>query len=148
MNRLQITGNITRDIEIRYTNAGLAIASFGIAWNENVKNDNGGYDSKAHFFNVTAFGKKAEVINQHFSKGKRILIDGQLSFNSWTGNDGQKRQEVSIKLNDFDFMGAKEGNGQGGGYQQNNGGGYNPPNEPAPSNDVPEIDINEDEIPF
>lgn len=146
MNRLQVLGNITRDIEIRYTNSGLAIASFGIAVNERVKTESGGYDDKAHFFNVTAFGKKAETLNQHFRKGKRILIDGALSYSAWTANDGTKRSEVSIKLNDFDFIDRKDDNGQGGNYQSNNGGGYNTPQEPE--NNVPEIDINEDEIPF
>lgn len=148
MNRLQITGNITRDIEIRYTNGGLAIASFGIAWNENVKQEDGSYDKKAHYFNVTAFGRKAEVINQHFRKGSPILIDGQLSFSSWTGNDGQKRNEVSIKLNDFDFMGGRDSGNASGGYHDNGGASQAQQSSYQGKHDVPEIDINEDEIPF
>jgi len=146
MNNINILGTITRDIETRQTNGGLTIASFGIAWNKKVKQTDGSYTDKAHFFEVTAFGKKGEIINNHFGKGDRILINGELAYDSWTGTDGAKKSKTYIALNDFDFYGSNKNGGQGGGNRSS----YSAPHqeEESPSSDVPEIDINEDEIPF
>lgn len=104
MNNVQIMATITRDIELRYTNNNTAIASFGIAYNEKWS-ENGEKKEKAHFFDVTAFGKTAENINTYFRKGQRILISGSLSFEQWEDKqNGQKRSKVSIKLKEFDFI--------------------------------------------
>jgi len=104
MNNVQILGTITREPEIKYTQSGTAILSFGIAYNEKYKKQDGSYENKAHFFDVTAFGKRGETINQYFNKGARILIGGSLDFQSWNDAQGQKRSKISIKLNDFDFI--------------------------------------------
>jgi len=118
MNKVQILGTITRDIELRYTQSGTAIASLGIAYNEKRKQSDGSYKDYPHFFDVTAFSKKAETINQYFKKGSRILIDGSLSYESWTDQNGAKRSNVSIKLNDFDFIDKRENTTQQNSYQQ------------------------------
>ena len=108
MNNVQILGTITREPELKYTQSGTAILSFGIAYNEKYKKQDGSFEDKAHFFDVTAFGKRGETINQYFSKGARILIGGSLDFQSWNDQQGQKRSKVSIKLNDFDFIDKKD----------------------------------------
>lgn len=178
MNNITIIGTITRDIEIKYLPSGTAVAKFGIAWNEKVKNHSGGYDDKAHFFDVVAWGKTAENINRFFHKGKQIGITGSLSFESWLDHQQQKRSRVIIKMKEFDFIGSKESNnsqtnnysnnGASGGYDNNsyqqNQTKYNPPvhqsgtggesyqqgmnQQPAMDNDIPIIDIDNDEIPF
>ena len=106
MNKVQILGTITRDIELRYTQGGSAIANFGIAYNDKWKDQNGETKEKAHFFDVSVFGKQAETINQYFNKGSRILIDGSLDFQSWE-KDGQKHSKVGIKMNGFSFIDRK-----------------------------------------
>ena len=118
MNKVQILGTITRDVELRYTQSGSAIANFGIAYNDKWKDQSGQVKEKAHFFDVSAFGKKGEALNQYFSKGQRILIDGSLDFQQWE-KDGQKHSKVSIKLDNFDFIERKDGASgqQQGGYQ-------------------------------
>ena len=120
MNNIQILGTITREPELRYTQSGTAILSFGIAYNEKYKKQDGSYEDKAHFFDVTAFGKRGETINQYFNKGSRILIGGSLDFQSWNDKQGQKRSKVSIKLNDFDFIDKKDNqsNNSQANYQQ------------------------------
>lgn len=109
MNNVQILGTITRDIELRYTQTGSAIANFGIAYNDKWKDAQGQMQEKAHFFDVSVFGKQAETINQYFTKGSRILIDGSLDFQSWE-KDGNKHSKVSIKMNSFSFIDRKSNN--------------------------------------
>jgi len=108
MNKIQILGTITKDIELKYTQTGAAIASFSIAYNERYMDKNGQQVDKAMFFDVTAFNKKAEVLNQYFHKGSRILIDGSLDYQTWTAQDGTNRSKVGIKLNNFDFIDRKQ----------------------------------------
>ena len=163
MNAVQILGTMTRDTEIRYSQSGTAIASFGIAYNEKRKDAIGQYQDVTHFFDVTAFGRSAENINQYFRKGSRILINGSLDFQSWTSQDGAKKSKVGIKLNQFDFIDRKDSNNQSQPHQEspqtpapNQGhsqapqNGYSQPtqNQQGTTPSTPEIDINEDEIPF
>ena len=133
MNNVQILGTITREPELKYTQSGTAILSFGIAYNEKYKKQDGSFEDKAHFFDVTAFGKRGETINQYFSKGARILIGGSLDFQSWNDQQGQKRSKVSIKLNDFDFIDKKTDNQQSNNSQAN----YQQPQQQAPQYQSP-----------
>jgi len=161
MNNVQILGTITRDLELKYTASGTAILSFGIAYNEKYKKQDGSYEDKAHFFDVTAFGKRGETINKYFTKGARILISGSLDFQSWNDNNGQKRSKVSIKLNDFDFIDKNQSNNGQANYNQPQQPQYQAPQQPQPrqqpqveyqnaqGQQVPHaIDTNEGEIPF
>jgi len=84
---------MTRDMEIRYTNAGKAIASFGVCYNESYQKD-GQWIKKPCFFDCSAFGKTAE---SNFKKGELVHIEGALSFDSWE-RDGQKRTKVNLKV--------------------------------------------------
>lgn len=163
MNKVQVLGTMTRNCEIRYTQGGTAVASFGVAWNDRRKDQNGQIVEKAHFFDVTAWGKTAENINTYFRKGSRILIDGRLDFSSWTTQQGEKRSKVGIVVEKFDFIDRKS-DGQGQPSAQSNG--YPPQGQPAASYppqgsqgqpaaapaqaapEIPEIDISEEEIPF
>ena len=142
MNKVQILGNMVRDCELKYSQSGVAIGSFGIAYNEKRKDAGGNYIDVPMFFDVTAFGKTAENIQKFFSKGSRILLDGSLDFQSWE-KDGQKRSKVGIKVNGFDFIDKKEQSAQGGYSQPSQA----PSNTPAP-NPVPVIDLDEENIPF
>jgi len=119
LNNVQILGTITRDIELKYTQSSTAIASFGIAYNDRWKDQQGQQQDKAHFFDVTAFGKTAENLNQYFRKGSRILISGSLNFESWQDQQGNNRSKVTIKLERFDFIDKKDDN-QGQQQNQNN----------------------------
>jgi single-strand DNA-binding protein len=155
MNNVQILGTITREIELKYTQSGVAIGSFGIAYNEKRKQQDGSYGDVAHFFDITAFGKTAENINSYFQKGSRILLNGSLDFQSWTDNEGKKRSKVGIKVDSFDFI-DKRDNSQPQTQQrpqptyeyQNAQGRPTPPPQRQMPQQPPEIDIDEDIIPF
>ena len=133
MNSVQILGTITRDIELKYTQSGTAIASFGIAFNEKRKQQDGSYGDVAHFFDVTAFAKSAENINAYFRKGSRILIQGSLDYQSWSDQSGNKRSKVGIKLERSDFIDKRDNsqsnNTQSNQQQQQQGGYQQPPQQ-------------------
>jgi len=107
MNYVSVLGTISSDIKVRQLPSGSLICKFSIAHNERYKNQKNELIEKANFFDVTAFGKQAEVINQYFRKGSRILVQGSLSHDTWTAQDGTKRSKVSIKLDKFDFIDRK-----------------------------------------
>ena len=154
MNNIQLLATITRDIELKYTQSGAAIASFGVAYNEKRKQPDGSYQDVAHFFDVTAFGKRGETVNQWFRKGSKILISGSLDYQSWTTQDGQKRSKIGIKLNDFDFIDKNENTQQAPQQRQapvveyqNAQGQQTPPPQRQPQQ-PPVIDMSENEVLF
>lgn len=134
MNSVNLLGNITRDIELKYTPSNMAIASFGLALNKRVKNQQGGYDDKPIFVDVTAFGKTAETVNNYFSKGKKIAIEGELNFESWQDQSGQKRSKLSVIANRIHFVDKREtqGNNSQNYQHQQNGGNQQQPNYNTP----------------
>ena len=141
MNTVVILGTITKEIEVKFTQSGAAIANFSIAYNERYKDKQGQQVDKAMFFDVTAFGKQGETISQYFQKGSRILIEGSLDYQSWKAQDGTNRSKVGIKLNGFTFVDRKSDAPQA--QPQNNTTAYQ-----APQPQVPEIDMDSDSIPF
>ena len=100
MNTIIIMGNLTRDPELSYTPSQVAVASFGIANNRKYKDK-----ETTVFVDCVAFGKTAENICKFFQKGKPILITGLLNYESWTAQDGTKRNKHSIMVINFDFVG-------------------------------------------
>ncbi len=100
VNNITVLGNITRDLELRFTPSGTAVANFGLAVNRNVQNKNSGeWETQVDFFNVTAWYKLAENCAESLSKGDRVLVSGRLSQDSWESKDGQKRSTVKIIAN-------------------------------------------------
>ena len=108
INNVTITGNLTKDAEVRYTNGGMAIASIGIAVNDRRKNQQGQWEDKANFFDCKMFGKRAESLQRYLTKGQKVAIQGKLSYDSWTANDGSKRSRVEIVVDDIELLGGKQ----------------------------------------
>jgi len=115
INRVIISGNLTKDPELRTLDSGFAICSMRIATNTRRKENNEWVD-KPNFFDVTVFGRQGENCAQYLSKGRGIIIDGRLEWREWE-KDGQKRQAVDIIADTVEFKG---GPNNGGG---NSGGG-------------------------
>ena len=113
LNKVFLMGNLTRDPDLRYTPSGTAIASFGIAINRNWTGGDGEKKEEVCFVDINMFGRRAEVINEHFSKGKPIFIEGRLQFQQWEAKDGQKRNALRVTAEDFQFVGYGKGAGSG-----------------------------------
>ena len=118
INRVVLTGNLTRDPEVRSTAGGLSVCKLGIAVNTRRKsNATGEWEEKANFFRVTVFGRQAESCGQYLKKGRPVAIDGRLEWSEYEV-DGQKRQSVDIIADNVQFLGGREdaGNGNGNGF--------------------------------
>lgn len=107
-NRVILAGNLTRDPELRYTPSGTAVASFAIAVNRTYK---AGDEKKEEtsFFDITFFGRRAEVVGEYLSKGRPILVEGRLQQRRWETDDGQKRSKVEVIGESFEFLGGGRG---------------------------------------
>ncbi len=92
-NTITITGNVTREPELRFTPAGAALCEFGVAWN--LRKQNG--DDEAMFFNVTCWRSLAENVAESIDKGDRVIVTGRLNWRSWETDAGEKRQVVDIQ---------------------------------------------------
>ena len=112
INKVILTGNLTRDAELRFSQSGTAIASFSIAVNDSVKDaSTGEWGTYANFFDCTLFGKRAEGLNPYLKKGQKVAIDGKLRFSSWE-SEGQKRSKVGVIVDNLELCGGKRNDSQ------------------------------------
>jgi single-strand DNA-binding protein len=113
-NRVILIGNLTRDIELRYLQSGMAVTDIGLAVNEKYKNSNGEWIEEVTFVDVTVWGRTAEVMSEYLGKGSPVFIEGRLKLDSWE-KDGQKRSKLKVICEKMQLIGAKGQGGQGGG---------------------------------
>lgn len=156
INKVMITGNLTRDAELRTTPSGTAILNVGVAVNDRRRNpQTGDWEDYANFVDCTMFGKRAEALNQYLTKGTKVAIEGRLHYSSWEDrNTGQKRSKLDVTIDEIEFMSSRNA-GNGGSYDNRGsyGGSYannaptqrsqaSYPEPPAPSA------YNDEDIPF
>lgn len=113
LNIVALVGRLTKNVELKYTSGGMAIANISLAINKRQKVNNE-WQEKASFFDCTYFGKSAEAVCQYLTKGKQVSIQGSLDQQSWE-KDGQKRSKVVIIVNSLSLLGSKQGS-QGQNY--------------------------------
>ena len=102
--QVTILGNTGRDVELRYTPQGTAVANFSVASNT-VRNSSKGKIEKTDWFNITAWGKQAETLAKYLRKGSQILVRGKLDLSAWETRDGEPRVNADVTLQDFEFAG-------------------------------------------
>ncbi len=150
INRVIISGNLTRDPDLRSTASGMAVLSLGVAVNDRRRNQQTGeWEDYPNFVDCTMFGTRAESLARFLSKGTKVTIEGKLRWSQWE-RDGQKRSKLEVVVDDLEFMSSRNG-GQQGGY--NNGGYGNQsyaPAAPAPAAPVIETSssVYDEDIPF
>ena len=115
-NKVILAGNLTRDPELRYTPKGTAIAKIGLAINRKWRSESGEMKDETTFVDVDAFGKTAETIGQYLKKGRPILVEGRLRYETWDDKQtGQKRSKLGVVMDSFQFMDSGNRNdGEGG----------------------------------
>jgi len=144
-NKVILAGNLTRDPELRYTPKGTAIARLGVACNRKWKSETGEMKEEVTFVDVDAFGKTAETIGQYLKKGRPILIEGRLRYDTWEDKQsGQKKSKLGVVLETFQFLDSGGGRGEGG---------ASAPSRPAPTASAPdggdaEPPPEHDDVPF
>ncbi len=165
INKVMITGNLTRDAELRKTPNGTAVLNLGVAVNDRRRNQTtGDWEDYANFVDCTMFGRRAEAIAQYLTKGVKVAIEGRLHYSSWEDrNSGQRRSRLDVTVDEIEFMSSRNGGGNasyGGGSSYAGGGNsggssgydgsYN--DAPARSQSVQEAPApsayNDEDIPF
>ena len=116
INRVCISGNLTRDPETRALPNGTAVLQMRMAVNDRRKNPQSGeWEDVPNYFDVVVFGKRAESLSRFLSKGSKIAVDGRLRYREWENQQGDKRSKIEVVADDVDFM---SGRGEGGGAHQ------------------------------
>jgi single-strand DNA-binding protein len=119
LNRVTLVGRLTRDPELRHSGGGDAICSIRLAVSSRSRDETGNWGDRSNYFDVTVFGRQAETASTYLAKGRRIGVDGRLSWREWQAQDGTKRQSVEVIANDIFFLDSRGEGGEGGG-----GGGF------------------------
>jgi len=116
VNVVVITGNLTRDPELRSTTGGTSVCDMRVAVNSRRKDPSGNWVDKPNYFDVTVFGAQGENCSTYLSKGRPVAVEGRLDWREWEAKDGSgKRQAVSIIANSVQFLGSRDGGGESGG---------------------------------
>lgn len=161
VNVVVITGNLTKDPELRSTNGGMSVCEMRVAVNSRRKDQSGQWVDKPNYFDVVVFGAQGENCANYLSRGRPLAVEGRLDWREWEAKDGSKRQAVQIIANSVQFLGSRDGggapNGNGGGQQQQyqqqpQQQPYSPPQSdvPADESDFGPVSTGgqEDDIPF
>ena len=151
-NKVVLIGNLTKDIELKYLPSGSAVATSSVATSHKYKSASGEQKDEVCFLDFTIFGKTGEIANQYLKKGSKVLLEGRLKFEQWTAQDGSNRSRHILSVDTMKMLDSKDkSENQGQNYNQeppvvyeNN---YNQ-SKPNVEHRIPEIDIDEDEVPF
>jgi single-strand DNA-binding protein len=154
VNVVVVTGNLTRDPELRHLGSGTAVCKLRVAVNSRRKDQSGNWVDKPNYFDVTVWGAQGENCANYLSKGRPVAVEGRLDWREWEDQGGNKRQSVEIIANTVQFLGSRDGSG-GGGNGNGGGGGFTPPQSDVPA-DMGDFETapagggggGEDDIPF
>jgi len=113
LNRVTLVGRLTRDPELRHTAGGDPICSIRLAVSSRARDETGNWGDRSNYFDVTVFGRQAETASTYLAKGRRIGVDGRLSWREWQAQDGTKRQSVEVIANDVFFLDSRGEGGEG-----------------------------------
>jgi single-strand DNA-binding protein len=135
INRVNLTGNLTRDAELKQTAGGTAILKIRLAVNDRRKNpQTGQWEDAPNYVDVTVFGARAEALSRFLSKGKQIAVDGKLRWHEWESQQGEKRNALEVVADDIELLGGRSDAAGGA-------------SRPAPVDEVVD-DLGGEDIPF
>lgn len=155
INRVTITGNLTRDPELQATQSGTQILRIGVAVNERVKNpQTQQWEDRANFVDCVMFGNRAQGVAPYLHKGDKVAIEGRLRWSQWQDRDtGKNRSKLEVIVDEIDLMQQSQGQGgyqqaPQGGYQQPAQGYQQPPRQQSYAQTPPAGDVYDKDIPF
>ncbi len=140
INRVVLTGRLTRDPELRSFPSGMSVCSLRLAFSTRKKDQSTGeWGEKSNFVDVSVWGRQGELASQYLTKGRPVALDGRLEWREWEGTNGEKRQSIEIVADNIEFLGGREEGAGGGGYGAGagaGGGGFTPRSDiPVDTND-------------
>ena len=140
-NKVVLIGNLTKDIELKYLPSGSAVATSSVATSHKYKSASGEQKDEVCFLDFTIFGKTGEIANQYLKKGSKVLLEGRLKFEQWTAQDGSNRSRHILSVDTMKMLDSKS-------QSDNQGQNYNQETPVVYENKIPEIEVDEDSIPF
>jgi len=144
-NKVLLLGNLTRDVELRYTSNNTPVGKLGLAVNRRYRTADGENREDTTFVDCEAWGRTAETMSRYLAKGRPVFIEGRLKLDQWQDREGNNRSKLLVVVENFQFVDSP-GGGQGGGGGGRGGSRAEPPSEDRHSADEPEVV--EDDIPF
>ena len=138
-----IIGNITKDPELRAISSGSQVCSFSVAVNRSYKGNDGSDKESVSFINCTAWGRVAEIISEYGKKGTGIMVCGRLEQRSYEAKDGSKRSTTEIVVEDFNFLGGRDG-----GSSYSSEGAQEEASDYIAPDDIPDEPIDLSDVPF
>ena len=146
INKVIISGNLTRDPELRSTAGGMPVLGFGVAVNDRRRNaQTGEWEDYPNFIDCTMFGTRGQALHKYLQKGTKVAIEGKLRWSQWE-KDGQKRSKIEVIVDELEFMSSRNNNNNnGGGYSDSGSSNYR--SMPAPVVDA-SSSIYDEDIPF
>jgi single-strand DNA-binding protein len=154
LNKVILIGNLGKDPEIRYTQAGEPIANFSLATSERWTDKSGQKQEKTEWHRVEVFGKTAQIVRDYCQKGKQVYLEGSIKYDEWTDKDGNKRNTTKIRVSGpqsrLVLLGSRgEGGGPGGGGPGGGGGRGAAEKEPGPGGPpADDFQVSDDDVPF
>lgn len=141
INKVMISGRITRDPELRVTAGGMSVLTIGVAVNERKRNANGEFEDYANFVECSVFGKRADALAKYLAKGTKVVIEGHLHYSSWEDKNGSgRRSKLTVYVDELEFMSARSGG---------NGAADDRPAETVPEpSEAPAAAYSDEDIPF
>lgn len=155
VNKVFLMGNLTRDVELKYTPSNQPVATFGLAMNRRYKTRDGENREETTFVDCEAWARTAEVMSEYLSKGRPVFIEGRLKLDQWQDKEGNKRSKLRVVVENFTFVDSRGDAGGGGGGGGD--GGRASATEPVASANAPSAaspdsgqhqPVSEDDIPF
>ena len=151
INKVIISGNLTRDSELRQTQSGFPVLGFGVAVNDRRKNaQTGEWEDFPNFIDCTVFGARANSLANYLHKGTKVAIEGKLRWSQWE-RDGQKRSKIEVIVDELEFMTSRNSDssngGQSGSYGVASAGSVTAASAPVPTVDT-SSSVYEEDIPF
>ena len=160
INRVNISGNLTRDPELRVTGGGTQILSFGVAVNDRRRNQQTGeWEDYPNFVDCVVFGARAEPLSRFLFKGSKVAVEGKLRYSSWETKDGQRRSKLEVVVDEVEFLSPRNQQAPAAptyqGQQQAPAPGYGAPVAAAPQPQAhaavqvpPSAEVYDEDIPF
>jgi single-strand DNA-binding protein len=145
LNHIVLMGRLTRDPEMRRTGSGVAVVSFTIACERDLKNSNG--EKETDFIDVTAWRNTAEFVEKYFSKGRMAVVSGRLQIRSWTDKDGNKRKTAEVVADNVYFGDSNPEGSSGGSYSTPAMGSYAAP-VTTQASDFAMLEDDDSQLPF
>ena len=136
-NKVLLMGNLTRDVELKYTQTNKAVAKIGLAVNRRFRTGDGEDREETTFVDCEAWGRTAEVMNQYLSKGRPVFIDGRLRLDQWQDKDGNNRSKLMVVVEQFQFIDSRGSGGSSGGGQKPAAAATGESHAPVSDDDIP-----------